>query len=202
MSCVQRVLVFGSFAREQSDRWSDIDILVVTTNRGQFREVFSGLAEYKPIVWRGRFVPQVQPFGGNILGIVFDGESVFHNVDLNFMTLAEYHKPDALNRFGVLKELYASAAPISAADNRDIPTAEPEHSDNWRIFEAFHFTKKAIKQILRGAAAYDELHQRSDQLRRILNDYAPDVKTPFGKIGWLAHEYLAMAETLLQKNLP
>jgi hypothetical protein len=202
MSCVQHVIVFGSFAQDRADRWSDIDILVVTANRTQFRVVFSGLAEYKPIVWRGSFVPQVQPSGGNILGIVFEGESVFHNVDLNFMTLAENHMPDALTRFGVLKELYAAAAPISEVDDRDIPTPEPAHPDNWRIFEGFHFTRKAIKQLLRGADAYDELRQRSDQLRHILNDYAPDFETPYGKIGWLAHHYLAMADTLLQKNLP
>jgi len=197
VSFVQRVILFGSFAQERADRWSDIDLLVVTINRLQFWELLTLLVQHKPIVWRGLFVPQYPPSGGNVLGIVFEGESVFHNVDLNFMTLAEYHTPDALTRFGTAKEVYATAAPVSNVDDGVISMAEVQHPDNRRIFEGLHFTKKAIKRILRGQSAHDELRQRSDQLRHILNDYPPDVESPYGKIGWLAHQYLAMAETLL-----
>ena len=137
MTFVQRVLVFGSFARGEADRWSDIDLLVVTANRMQFWQVFTTLARHRTILWRSRFVPQCDPSGGYVLGIVFEGESVFHNVDLNFMTLAEYHMPDALNRFGTMKEVYAAETLNSNTDDGTLPTTEAEHpttSASSRVF--------------------------------------------------------------------
>jgi predicted nucleotidyltransferase len=197
---VQRLISFGSFARGEPDRWSDIDLIVVTVNRAQFWSVFTCIAQSKPILHRSYFTPQVEPSGGRVLGMVFENESVFHNVDLNFMTRNEYASLETLMRFGVMRELYVSSARLSDADCDVLPNAELEHPDDRRISVGLHFTKKAIKQVLRGQMVYEELQQRSRYLRDILEDYAYDVATPYGKIGQVAHQYLEMAEQLLLED--
>ncbi len=121
---VNRVLVFGSLARGEGDRWSDVDILVVTAGGStQHWRLFAGLRQRKPILHHYIFTPRVEPVGGNVLGIVFRDESVFHNLDLNFMSSSEFLLPDALERFGYVKELYVADRrhPVSG---KDVPYPE------------------------------------------------------------------------------
>ena len=40
---VRHILVFGSLARGQTDRWSDMDMILVTENRFQFKLAFDHL---------------------------------------------------------------------------------------------------------------------------------------------------------------
>ena len=77
--CVEGCFVFGSLARGEWDRWSDIDILLTL---GQCEDcywrLFAALCQWHHVIYHGRVETAVQPAGGCVLGIVLEGESVFH----------------------------------------------------------------------------------------------------------------------------
>lgn len=194
---VQRIRVFGSLARGDWDCWSDIDLLVVTQTRSQFRDAFEALLKQKPIIHRSPFVPKVEPAGGYVLGNVFAGESVFHCLDLNFLTMTEYQSPESLVRFGELTELYCSAIETVVSESGRIYPIEEETADEVRINYGLHFTKKAVKKILRGQSAQDDLRKFSTILRDTMQDYPDDYCAPTGAIGKVAHTYIKIADELL-----
>jgi predicted nucleotidyltransferase len=197
LPAVRRVLVFGSFGRGKIDRWSDIDMLLVTADPTQFGPVFAVLARHKPIRYRGTFTPQVEQGGGRVLGIVFEDESVFHCLDLNFLGEADYLAPGALDRFRHLQERWVNAGPLIADGQGPVLAAEEENPDEYRLAAALHFTKKAIKQILRRGKGHAGLARRVDALRLALSECPVRKVTPRGDIQYMARLYLSMAEVLL-----
>lgn len=194
---VARLYHFGSLMRGDWDCWSDIDVLVVTQTRRQFRMAYNALCEQKQIIHRSPFVPQVEPAGGYVLGNVFAGESVFHCLDLNFLTLAEHDSPVAFTRFGELTQVYHSDVPI-IEDTGDLLPAEAETLDEAHINYGIHFTKKAVKRMLRSQSAQDDLQKFAAVLRTTMRDYPADYATPTGAIGQVAWAYLTIAGKLLK----
>jgi predicted nucleotidyltransferase len=173
---MRKSMVFGSFARGTWDRWSDIDLLVVTETRPQFLDVLKQIEAFRPILHRNHFVAHVEPAGGHVLGITFQGESVFHCIDLNLLTVQEYQNADALERFGVIKTLYTSDQPMSGevVDENGVES-EIEDTPEARIKVAVHFTKKAVKKVLRGDSNLDDLRQRAAALQQVMVDYPADL---------------------------
>jgi predicted nucleotidyltransferase len=105
---VNRIFILGSMARGNWDRWSDIDLLIVTqAGFEQQWQIFDSLRQFKPILHHHPFI-SVEPSGGFVPGIVFEKESVFHILDLNFMTFTEFQSPQALDRFGPIRNLFAA----------------------------------------------------------------------------------------------
>jgi hypothetical protein len=104
-----------------------------------------------------------------------------------------------LQRFGQLRTLYDKVE-LYVADERDrgLPAGilldDPVEK---RINEAMHFTKKALKKVLRQQATRDELRPFVDHLTSVMRDYPADIRVPGGQIGYVAHTYLDMAEALL-----
>lgn len=195
---VQRISVFGSLAGADWDRWSDIDMLVVTQARGQFLAVWQALHDAKPVLYHYP-LSRAEPSGGHMLGNVFVGESVFHCLDLNLLTVHEYRTPGALDRFGALLEVHLAP---------DIPVIEAEAGmdatqaltpDEDRIATGIHFTKKAIKRALRGYPAHDDLKRCAGQLKAIMQDYPVDYQVVGGNIGKVAQTYLTIADVLLEE---
>jgi predicted nucleotidyltransferase len=198
---VRHIFVFGSFARGSFDQWSDIDMIVVAETRQQFKAAFDHLDRHKPTLHHSPFVPLTEPCGGYILGNVFADESVFHCLDLNFLTLAEYQSAKALDRFGQLKVLYENPHAFVPAESVDdeilsIPETEAEK----RISIAQHFTKKAIKKLLRKTGTRDELVQWSNQLKMVRHDHPDGLISVNGDVGWLADRYIEIADFLLEKQ--
>lgn len=197
---VLRIAVFGSLARGDSDRWSDVDMLVVTAHRAGFRATFDHLCQHKTVRYHAPFTPQVDPCGGRVLGIVFEDESVFHCLDLNFLTAAEYRSAGALDRFGALRQLYHTPDTNTKTDGdeSDDLAGEIEAPLETQISTAIHFTKKNIKKILRGGDAADDLRTWSERLQAAIQDI--DVE-PRPGILFLARRYLAMAEAIITGQL-
>lgn len=199
---VNRIFTFGGMARGDWDRWSDIDLLIVTrSGSGQQWQLFDKLARHKPILHHHPFV-SMEPSGGFVPGIVFEDESVFHILDLNFMSLAECQSPQALARFGKLRELLTAGEGYLEleSENSAWPKSQTENPDEQRIGAGIHWTKKAIKKILRGSGSIDELTTTSTRLKEIMLDFPEDKLMPGGNICHLARQYIKIANFLLDTS--
>jgi predicted nucleotidyltransferase len=201
MPSVVRVMVFGSLARGEADRWSDLDLIVVTSSRAHFQPVFARLPQFKPIMHHTPFTLHTDSDAAYVLGIVFTGESVFHCLDLNFLTAAQAQMPGALQRFGVLQTLYTREAEGTVI-YEPVPPRPAEDPVEKRINEAMHFTKKALKKLLRGKGTREELRPFADHLKSVLDDYPEGIIVPGGSIGLLAHSILDLAEVALATISP
>ncbi len=197
---VNQVLVFGSMARGDWDRWSDIDMLVVTqVGAGQQWQLFNRLRQHKPILYHHAFVA-MEPSGGFIPGIAFENESVFHLLDLNFMSLTEFQSPQVLDRFGQTRNLLVTDSK-NLESNKSVPyQSVAENPDERRISIGIHWTKKAVKQVLRGSDDFDELTKTTMQLKEIMADFPENILMPGGNICRLARQYIEIADFLLSND--
>ena len=192
------LLCFGSLARGTWDCWPDLDLIVVTDRRSQFVEILDRLGKARPIVHRNHFVAQVEPSGGHVLGILFQGSSVFHCLDLNLLTYQDYEREGSLERLGIIKELYHSSADdIATGQNQLEVPSEQEDPDEARIKWGIHFTKKAAKKVLRGEKSLDDLLEYSMVLRQVMTEYPANLVIGGRQVGYLAHTYLAIADLVL-----
>lgn len=199
---VTNVLCFGSMARGAWDRWSDIDLIAVIATQGHFLDVLTALEAAKPILHRNHFVATAAPAGGHVLGIIFQGASVFHCVDLNLLTANDYADETAIARFGPMIPLYAAhhpeRAPSSTTDTA--PASEVEDVVEAQLKVGLHFTKKAAKRVLRGQPAHADLERYAAQLRQSMRTHPPDLVINGRQIGALVQTYLTIAERLLSQR--
>lgn len=195
---VNRIFIFGSMARGNWDRWSDIDLLIVTrASSAQQWEIFDSLCQSKPILHHHAFIA-MKPSGGFVPGIVFEDESVFHMLDLNFVSLAQYQSPQALARFGKFRELFTAGEDCLELERENGTCFKPpiENPDEQRIGAGIHWTKKAVKKSLRGSDNIDELVTTSAHLKEIMLDFPEDKTMPGGNICHLARQYIKIADFL------
>lgn len=201
-SFVNRMFVFGSHARGDWDRWSDIDMLFITSNGFPDQWLlFDRLRQYKAILHHHTFTPQTELSGGNVLGIIFEDESVFHNLDLNFMPLHEFLVPKKLERFGEIKLLYLTTQDeLNDEKSGFLPTFAVD-VDERRIGMAIHWTKKAIKKVLRGETTLDDLQTTSLRLKEIMSQFPEDRPMQGGNICHVARTYLQISDTVLAQGV-
>jgi hypothetical protein len=198
LTFVRHIMVFGSSARYEQDRWSDLDMIVVTNQRRHFGNVYEALRQHKPIVHHNPLTPQVEPSGGHLLGVVFADESVFHNLDLNFLSLSDYQSSNALQRFGQIKIMYSAKEQPEALNDEPTSTSRlAEHVDEIRIGNTLHWTKKAVKKVLRQRGSLDDVKTCSDALKHVMDAYTEDVVLPNGNISQVARMYIEIADLLL-----
>lgn len=138
--------------------------------------------------------------GGYLLGVLFMGGSVFHNLDLNFMTIEQHTISENLERFGKLelhyqnseKTIQLTASVNSQNDDLSITPYEQQ------LEYAIHWTKKAIKKVLRGQSTVEELHQTSTKLSQLLS--IPNAQwSERGDVCKVANVFLEIAEELLKR---
>jgi predicted nucleotidyltransferase/metal-responsive CopG/Arc/MetJ family transcriptional regulator len=199
LSFVSHIYVFGSLARQESDRWSDIDMVVVTRTYQQFWDTWQHLHNVKPVLHHHPF-SEVEPIGAHALGNVFVDEAVFHCLDLNFLTTYEHQTPRAMERFGHLEMVYNHPNEVrsSTQDHRHFrQTLTP---DEQKIATSLHFTKKNIKRVLRGQPAHDELRKFADSLRILMQVYSFDYQVVGGELGKVAQTYLLIADDVLRNK--
>ena len=196
---VSRLYAFGSMARGDWDRWSDIDLLIVTAFEGQFLGVWEAFHAAKPVIHHHPF-SRAEPSGAHALGNVFEGESVFHCLDLNFLTEAEANMSSALERFGPMKELYRFETPAASDALDETPFIQELSPAEEAISFNIHFTKKNVKRLLRGHDVRAEVNKYADLLRRQMAVYPPDYRVVGGNIGYVAHTYLAIVDELLPES--
>lgn len=197
---VNQILLFGSHTRGDWDRWSDIDLLLITS--GGFTQqwhLFNVLKQGKSILHHHTFTPHVDPYGSNVLGIVFTNESVFHNLDLNFMSAVEFESSENIRRFGQSKQLYFSEtykAQVVFDEDEQIPNFEVNLEER-KIGNRIHWTKKAIKHTLRQHDGYPELRRQLLLLDEIMKNYPEGKPMLGGDICRLARIYLEIGTLLL-----
>lgn len=198
-SLVHKIYSFGSFARDAWDSWSDIDLLLITTRNPTLRELIDNLSSYRPIAYRSNFATQLDPAGGYLLGVFFEGSSVFHNLDLNFMTIDDHITSQHLSRFGKLELLYQNAertlefaTPPNSQDD-DIPLTDYEQQVEYGI----HWVKKAAKGVLRGRTEIDVLLQASIKLDQLLA-LPYDQRSERGDVCAIGNAFLEISEDLLK----
>ena len=197
LSFVKHIYVFGSLVGDDWDRWSDIDMIVVTQFQSQFWNVWETLNSAKPIVHHHPLT-YGDISGAHMLGNVFVDDAVFHCLDLNFFTMVEWEKPETSDRFGAMRELYHDARVRKINhDNQACVTQELALGEQ-QISIHIHFTKKAIKQILRGRENFTDLQKYTNQLKIIMQKYTFDYQVTGGNIGSVAKTYLSIADYLLK----
>ena len=199
LSFVKHIYVFGSLVGDGWDRWSDIDMIIVTQCQSQFWDVWTTLNAEKPILHHHP-LSRAEPSGVHILGNVFVDEAIFHCLDLNFFTMVEWEKPETSDRFGAMRELYHDVTVRKTShDNKTCVTQELT-LDEQQISIHIHFTKKAIKRILRRQENFTDLQKHTNQLKVIMQNYAFDYQVTGGNIGSVAKTYLSIADYLLKNQ--
>lgn len=193
---VSHILIFGSLARNEADRWSDIDMLVVTKTHQQFWDAWQQLHDSLPILHHHPFA-ELESGGAHALGNVFVDESVFHCLDLNFFTIDDYQRPGITERFGHLDQIYHNPDAGSSTSQHPSQFQQVLTSDEEKISVEMHFLKKNIKKVLRNQPAHHEVKKFADRLSTIMEDYTFEYEVVGGKIGKLAEIYLTIAECLL-----
>jgi hypothetical protein len=202
LAYVDQILVFGSLATGTEDCWSDIDLIVVTENRTQFRDLFERLRQHKTIRYHSPFTLTDDPVGGLVLGNVFVDEAIFHVLDLNFLTRADRQLPGVLDRFGPIREIYqCDIRPSDSLESAAGTTiSDPLDPEEEQFYFAIHFTKKALKQILRGGGDSEKLRHNVGRLETVLHDNLPGFTTPNGDIGCVAQCYHELAYRVLNRH--
>lgn len=198
---VHKVYSFGSLVRADWDSWSDIDLLLITSRNPTLKELLATLSSYRSLLHRSNFAIQEQPVGGYLLGVLFMGSSVFHNLDLNFMTIKQHTVPQNLEKFGKLELLYQNVEkPIQTMPNvngqNDDLLLTPHEQE---IEYAIHWTKKAIKKVLRGQSSVEELYQTSTKLNQLLST-PNELWSERGDVCKVANAFLEIAGELLKRD--
>jgi len=196
---VQAIYSFGSLLGDGWDRWSDIDLIVITSCHAGFYSLKRTLHQAKPIRHHHPLLP-AEPNGHHLLGVIFEDESVFHCVDLNLFTPDEVADRQALERFGAIQLVYkASELPV-VVEACDEFSSQRLTAEEEQISVGIHFTKKHIKRVMRGQPAIDELRKWSDYLRETMRDYSENYQVVGGNIGWIAYRYLGIADDILNNQ--
>ena len=194
IKCVEQIIAFGSLARGDWDRWSDIDLLLIVQNHADVLTLYEVIKQEKQILYNHPLT-LAEPYGVHCLGTIFEDESVFTCVDFNFLSMADARQPDALSRFAQVEILYNRLSNETEQNNTVYPQQEltPRHAE---IATAIHFLKKAIKQSLRGNHDSITTIRRKETLATIMRKYADD----YGNIGEIASRYLDIAQALLEND--
>lgn len=201
---VRRIIMFGSQARGTWDRWSDLDLLLVTAGEEDYRGVLTALCAYKPIIYHAPVRSSADHPGRHVIGIVFEDESVFHTLDLNFMPVAVYGQAGArawFDTFGPAIDYYVAqeseepiATPASSAVDPDPdPQEQALEAANWWL-------KRTLRRVLRTGQGHDELTRHVQAVQTAMLGLPTSCAMPGGDPCHLAHIYLVFADRLLSSG--
>lgn len=154
---VSRVALFGSLAGEGHDGWSDIDMLCEVHGPDGAWQAAAALRQAIPLRWHGVFHDLPAPSGRHWLL----GESVFHSVDLAYLSpeafaarLAESPATVHLDRPGV-----------ASAGQPEIPAVTEEYE----FTHGLYALTKAMKGYLRDEGGWDAVPEAFGVLDRAFN---------------------------------
>lgn len=203
---VRRVLTFGSASRGEADRWSDIDLLLVVDGHSEAYYVLLASLEIRiPILHRSALRQNIDPAGGNFLGIVFNTESVFHKLDLNFIHPDDFKIASNLRRFGPLAILRPGGEPGGPPTQPSRETMEKLQSDDTvdrslerHVWMAMHSLHGSAKDALRGVGSLNRVTQNATRLRDVFDRISAD-ELLAGNIRSLARRWLEIADCLIDR---
>ncbi len=197
-SCVQQTLLFGSLARGDWDRWSDVDVLTVVDELPHdCYGLFIELAREFPFVHHGSF-EGAESGTMCVLGNVLKRESPFHVLDLNFVSASALDSSVIQERFGpTVKRGTESGERVTGL--RVDPT-EPQTEDEQCVWAAMHWVHKGVKKYHRGQVPLEEVEAKAADLRKTLVAYPEGISTANGSITMVAYDILEYAADLLDGN--
>lgn len=196
---VHSIGVFGSLARKNSDRWSDIDMLVGCENLHSTEwQAADAIRSAKSVLYYRKF-SLLEPPSGRYW---FDSESPFHRIDISFHTVEEFQsyliEPVRYGHDLTLREVYRSNATLPFVDSlineyhrRVIDPAEQE-TGLW-IYRLIERTKAHM----RGGRTIEDLISTGDTLRNHLSNLSPEVVIVGGDIHSLAQRVLDISDQLI-----
>lgn len=196
---VHQIYLLGSLARDEADRFSDIDLLAITQTRPQFRAAFDALRSVHATIYHAPFTPD-DSTGGHALGCIFEGESIFHSLDLYFMTTGEQRAYQALDRFGDTRSVYERDGFETTITGELTVTGDPTSDDEQTILAAMQPVREAIKARLRGDQNHAVLRQHATRLYMTMQAFPADMRTANGEIGRIAKTYVKIVRKLLKAD--
>lgn len=192
---VYEVAVFGSLAADLADRWSEVDLIVVTAYMGDQLPVFARLRGTLAVVYHRPFMRDTHVPGAYVSAMLLAGESPFHLVNLHFLSLAERANPSALERYRGLRQLHRMLTvpwPPVPTTYDPVPN-EAETVDEARVYAATNTLRRMLRQVLRRQVAPADLGVPVAALRGLLADYPDGLPTAHGDVCAVAARYLDMA---------
>jgi nucleotidyltransferase-like protein len=195
---VQRVAQFGSLVQGTADRWSDLDMLVVTARRRDCRDALAALHEHKPFLYHAPVRKSEKHPGANALSITFAGESPFNCLDLNFIALPDYAAPNSVDWLKPVRDCYVAPIGGFAAEAGDDYAVDELDELEMAIDGACFWTRRAAKGLLRGKSGRDLLARRHEELVAALRGTPEDCAMAGGNICRAGRVWLAIAAVLLR----
>jgi hypothetical protein len=196
---VRAVGVFGSFASDTTDRWSDIDMLVGCEHLSTTQWLAAdAIRSTKPVLYYRKFTNGEQPSGK----YWFEDESPFHRIDISFHTLSDYQNYlGSQVRDGhdmTLREIYSSdplAEPTTVRSDTRLPLIiDPTEQDAGLWIARLADRSKAC---IRGRRPVEDLVSASDNLRRVLASLPSEISIAGGDIHSLAQRLLDISQQLI-----
>jgi predicted nucleotidyltransferase len=159
---VGRVLLFGSLADDTYDAWSDIDIVCEVEDEGGAWAAAAALREALPVRWHGPFGSATPPRGRHW----FEGESLFHSLDLSFETASRLEEiaREGLNGVPVRFREVAAGRPQRVA----MLPPPARVSDEYEFTHALHLLLRGIRAYLRGGGGWSDVSARMPDLEAAL----------------------------------
>jgi hypothetical protein len=197
---IQRVAQFGSLVQGTADRWSDLDIFVVPARRRDSRAALAALNEHKPFLYHAPVRKSEKHPGANALSITFADESPFHCLDLNFIALADYAMPKAIDWLAPVRDCYGAPTGGIVAEAGDDYPFDALDAREMAIDGACFWTRRAAKGLLRGKSGRDLLERRHGELVAALRGTPDDCAMAGGNVCRAGRVWLAVAAVLLRST--
>jgi hypothetical protein len=194
------VAQFGSLVQGTADRWSDLDMVVVTARRGDSRAALAALNAHKPFLHHAPVRKSEKHPGANALSITFADESPFHCLDLNFIALADYATPNAIAWLEPVRDCYVAPTRRIAAEAGDGYPFDELDALEMAIDGACFWTRRAAKGLLRGKSGRDLLARRHGELGAALRGTPDDGAMAGGNVCRVGRVWLAIAAVLLRST--
>jgi len=196
---VYEISIFGSLAADTADRWSEVDLIVVTVHEVDQLALFMKLRDELPVIYHRPFLRDTHVPGAYVSGILLEDASPFHLVNLHFLTLAEREDPAALARYRGLRKLHQMLTipfpPPPLLD--DTPPPEAETVEEARIYDAANALRRALRRVLRRHMETTALTEPLGVVEDLLAAYPDGLPSPHGDVCVLAARYSKMAEMVI-----
>jgi predicted nucleotidyltransferase len=193
---VRAISLFGSLAAGTADRWSDVDMLVACDDveTSQWTAA-AAIRAAKSVLFYRMFSTAAQPSGR----YWFDGESVFHKLDVSFITPEEYAEhfraPSRLGYPVTLREIHRNDAPRGAMSHAAPYVCQITERETligtWIVY-----AENTIRATLRGQQPRRSLFEVSENLAQSLEGISRDACMAGGAIGGVAYPVLDIARHL------
>jgi hypothetical protein len=193
------IAVFGALAADTADRWSAVDLIVVTAHTEDQPTLFATLRDHHTVIYHRPFMRDPNGPGAYVYGVLLAGVSPFHLVNLHFLTLTERNQPEIRSRYYGIRRLHQMiVAPSPTPAQATTLPAEAETVEEARVYDATNSLRRALRQVLQQHSRPDTLNAPRTQLETILASHPNGIPSLHGDVCVLAQHYLKMTAIALR----